>query len=70
MAKQALRSIRDKSPEMMVGVGTIFLPQQVCEVKEAGASFGVSPGMNPRVSERSCARWLAGCSWRLHSYRH
>lgn len=49
VAMQALRSIRDELPEMMVGVGTILSPQQVREVKEAGASFGVSPGMNPRV---------------------
>jgi 2-dehydro-3-deoxyphosphogluconate aldolase/(4S)-4-hydroxy-2-oxoglutarate aldolase len=49
VAMQALRSIRAELPEMMVGVGTILSPQQVHEVKEAGASFGVSPGMNPRV---------------------
>jgi 2-dehydro-3-deoxyphosphogluconate aldolase/(4S)-4-hydroxy-2-oxoglutarate aldolase len=49
VAMQALRSIRAELPEMMVGVGTILSPQQVREVKEAGASFGVSPGMNPRV---------------------
>ncbi len=49
VAMEALRRIRAELPEMMVGVGTILSPQQVHEVKEAGASFGVSPGMNPRV---------------------
>jgi len=32
-----------------VGVGTILSPQQVEAVQEAGAAFGVAPGMNPRV---------------------
>jgi 2-dehydro-3-deoxyphosphogluconate aldolase/(4S)-4-hydroxy-2-oxoglutarate aldolase len=49
VAMEALRRIRTELPEMTVGVGTILTLQQVHEVKEAGASFGVSPGMNPRV---------------------
>ncbi len=48
-AMEALRRIRAELPEMRVGVGTILTLQQVQEVKESGASFGVSPGMNPRV---------------------
>ncbi|WP_133793263.1 bifunctional 4-hydroxy-2-oxoglutarate aldolase/2-dehydro-3-deoxy-phosphogluconate aldolase [Prosthecobacter fusiformis] len=49
VAMQALRCIREEVPGMMVGMGTILNPQQVREVKEAGAAFGVAPGMNPRV---------------------
>jgi 2-dehydro-3-deoxyphosphogluconate aldolase/(4S)-4-hydroxy-2-oxoglutarate aldolase len=49
VAMEALRRIRTELPEMSVGVGTILTPQQVNEVVEAGASFGVAPGMNPRV---------------------
>lgn len=49
VAMEALRVIRAELPEMVIGVGTILTPQQVHEVKEAGASFGVAPGMNPRV---------------------
>ena len=48
-AMQSLRRIREEVPEMQVGVGTILNPQQVHDVKEAGATFGVAPGMNPRV---------------------
>jgi 2-dehydro-3-deoxyphosphogluconate aldolase/(4S)-4-hydroxy-2-oxoglutarate aldolase len=48
-AMEALRRIRAEVPAMMVGVGTILTPQQVNEVKDAGATFGVAPGMNPRV---------------------
>lgn len=48
-ALDCLRRIRDEVPEMMVGVGTILTPGQAHEALEAGASFGVAPGMNPRV---------------------
>lgn len=48
-ALDALRAIRASVPEMIAGVGTILTPAQVVQAKDAGASFGVSPGMNPRV---------------------
>jgi 2-dehydro-3-deoxyphosphogluconate aldolase/(4S)-4-hydroxy-2-oxoglutarate aldolase len=49
VAMESLRRIRNEVPQMTAGVGTILTPQQAREVKEAGAAFGVSPGMNPRV---------------------
>jgi 2-dehydro-3-deoxyphosphogluconate aldolase/(4S)-4-hydroxy-2-oxoglutarate aldolase len=48
-ALESLRRIRAEVPEMTVGVGTILTPRQANDAKEAGASFGVAPGMNPRV---------------------
>ncbi len=48
-AMDCLRSIRSLVPEMLVGAGTVLSPAQVREVKEAGAAFGVSPGINPPV---------------------
>ncbi|QBG46990.1 bifunctional 4-hydroxy-2-oxoglutarate aldolase/2-dehydro-3-deoxy-phosphogluconate aldolase [Verrucomicrobia bacterium S94] len=48
-ALDALKAIADQVPEMLIGVGTILTPEQVQQVKEAGAHFAVSPGMNPRV---------------------
>ena len=48
-AMEALRRIRAEVPGMLVGAGTVLTPEQVNEVKEAGAAFGVAPGMNPRV---------------------
>ncbi|MEI6712276.1 MAG: bifunctional 4-hydroxy-2-oxoglutarate aldolase/2-dehydro-3-deoxy-phosphogluconate aldolase [Verrucomicrobiota bacterium] len=48
-AMDALRAIRTSVPEILVGAGTVLSPAQVNEVKNAGAAFGVSPGMNPRV---------------------
>jgi 2-dehydro-3-deoxyphosphogluconate aldolase/(4S)-4-hydroxy-2-oxoglutarate aldolase len=48
-ALESLRRIRAEVPEMVVGVGTILTPRQANDAKKAGASFGVAPGMNPRV---------------------
>ncbi len=48
-AMESLKRIRHEVPEIVVGVGTILSPQQVEAVHEAGAAFGVAPGMNPRV---------------------
>lgn len=48
-ALDCVRRIRAEVPDMTVGVGTILTPGQANDAKEAGASFGVSPGMNPRV---------------------
>lgn len=45
----ALRRIRAEVPEMLAGAGTVLKPAQVEEVKNAGAEFAVSPGVNPRV---------------------
>jgi len=50
-AMESLRRIRAEVPEMVAGVGTILTLHQVKEVAEAGAAFGVAPGMNPRVVE-------------------
>lgn len=48
-ALDALRLVRDEVPEMLAGVGTVLRPQQLREVVDAGAAFGVSPGLNPRI---------------------
>jgi 2-dehydro-3-deoxyphosphogluconate aldolase/(4S)-4-hydroxy-2-oxoglutarate aldolase len=48
-AIDALRCIRAEVPQMVAGIGTILQPQQVRDAAEAGAAFGVAPGMNPRV---------------------
>jgi 2-dehydro-3-deoxyphosphogluconate aldolase/(4S)-4-hydroxy-2-oxoglutarate aldolase len=48
-ALDALQAICEEVPEIVAGVGTILTPEQARQVKEAGATFGVSPGMNPEV---------------------
>src|SRR5207302_10607072 len=45
----ALRRIKAEVPEMLAGVGTILTTEQVKQTVEAGAAFGVAPGVNPRV---------------------
>ncbi len=48
-AVESMRRIRRAFPTLGLGAGTILRPEQVAEVKEAGADFGVAPGLNPRV---------------------
>jgi 2-dehydro-3-deoxyphosphogluconate aldolase/(4S)-4-hydroxy-2-oxoglutarate aldolase len=36
---------------MLAGIGTILTTEQVRQVIACGASFGVAPGMNPRIVE-------------------
>ncbi len=50
VAVDALKAIRRDVPEMLAGVGTILTVDQVREVSDAGAAFGVAPGFNPRVA--------------------
>lgn len=48
-AVEALQEVRKEVPEMLAGIGTILTPEQVAEVKDVGAAFGVAPGLNVRV---------------------
>jgi len=57
-ALAAVRQIRHSLPEVLVGVGTVLTPEQVDAVAEAGASFAVAPGTNPRVVKHAQARGL------------
>jgi len=45
---EALKAICSEVPEMVKGVGTILTPTQAVQVKDAGADFGVSPGLNEK----------------------
>ena len=48
-AAEAIRAITKAYPDMLVGAGTVLTPEQVDQAVDAGASFIVSPGFNPRV---------------------
>ena len=50
-AIDALVAVGKQVPDMLAGIGTILQPDQVQQVFDAGAAFGVAPGMNPRVVE-------------------
>ncbi len=50
---EALARICREVPEMMAGVGTIIFPEQVAKAQDAGAAFGVSPGLQRIVLEEA-----------------
>jgi len=52
-AIDALKLVRQEVPEMLCGIGTILIPDQLDAVVEAGAAFGVAPGLNSKVVRRA-----------------
>ena len=48
-ALDCIRAIRKECPEVLVGAGTILEASQVKAAIEAGARFGVSPGLNADI---------------------
>ncbi|RFC45781.1 MAG: 2-dehydro-3-deoxyphosphogluconate aldolase / (4S)-4-hydroxy-2-oxoglutarate aldolase [Verrucomicrobia bacterium] len=53
-----IANIRRECPEILVGAGTILTPVQVGEVIQAGAQFGLSPGINPAVVKAALEQGL------------
>lgn len=49
----AIAAMRRSVPEAIVGVGTLSSPEQFPSVTDAGAQFGVSPGLTPDLAEAS-----------------
>lgn len=48
-AAEAIRVLKKEVPELLVGAGTVLTTEQADQAKEAGASFIVSPGLNPKI---------------------
>lgn len=48
-ARESIRLITEKYPDMLIGAGTVLTTAQVDEAMESGAKFIVSPGLNPRI---------------------
>ena len=46
---KAVEMIAKSVQDMLIGVGTILTTDQLLQVKDNGAHFGVSPGLNKRV---------------------
>lgn len=57
-ALPALREIRAQVPEMLAGIGTILTTEQVDEVVDSGAAFGVAPAVNPEIIRYATGRGL------------
>lgn len=55
-ALEGIRRIRQAFPTVGIGAGTLLEPAQVQAAVEAGATFGVAPGLNPEVvrAARDC----------------
>lgn len=64
-AEEAIRTMTEKFPEMLVGAGTVLTTEQVDRAIAAGAQFIVSPGLNPRLVKYCVDRGIyviPGCS--------
>jgi len=63
VALDAIRAMRRAVPEAIVGVGTITRPEHFRQADEAGAQFGVSPGLTSTLAQASAEvpwPWLPG----------
>jgi 2-dehydro-3-deoxyphosphogluconate aldolase/(4S)-4-hydroxy-2-oxoglutarate aldolase len=58
-AEEAIRSIANRFPEMQVGAGTLLSVEQVNRACDAGATFGVAPGLSEPVVRAGQARGMA-----------
>lgn len=45
----AIRAIAEQVPDAIVGVGTLTSPEEFVASRDAGAVFGVSPGLTPAL---------------------
>ncbi|MFZ6648093.1 bifunctional 4-hydroxy-2-oxoglutarate aldolase/2-dehydro-3-deoxy-phosphogluconate aldolase [Undibacterium sp. TJN25] len=57
-ALTVLREVVRACPEVTVGAGTILTPAQLDAVQEAGATFGISPGITPVLARAAAASSL------------
>ena len=48
-ALDALKNVCRHVPEMLAGIGTILRTEQIQQVSDAGAAFGVAPGLNGHI---------------------
>ncbi|HEX2532021.1 MAG TPA: bifunctional 4-hydroxy-2-oxoglutarate aldolase/2-dehydro-3-deoxy-phosphogluconate aldolase [Burkholderiaceae bacterium] len=46
----AIRAMGEQVPEAIVGVGTLTRPEEFAAARDAGAAFGVSPGLTPALA--------------------
>ena len=52
-ALDAVKILSKQVPEMLVGCGTVLSIDQLNAVRDAGAHFAVSPGLNPKTLEHA-----------------
>lgn len=54
----AIRAIAEQVPEAIVGVGTLTRPEEFAQARDAGAVFGVSPGLTPALVQAAASSGL------------
>jgi 2-dehydro-3-deoxyphosphogluconate aldolase/(4S)-4-hydroxy-2-oxoglutarate aldolase len=54
----AIRAMAEQVPDAIVGVGTLTQPREFAAARDAGAVFGVSPGLTPTLIEAARASGL------------
>lgn len=47
----AIRAMAERVPQAIVGVGTLTRPEEFAAARDAGAVFGVTPGLTPALAE-------------------
>ncbi len=50
-AAAAIRAMKDAHPDMLIGAGTVLTTDQAKAAMDAGATFLISPGLNPTTVE-------------------
>lgn len=55
-AEEAVRLIASEYPDFFIGAGTVLTKEQADAAMNAGASFIVSPGLNPEVVKYCCEK--------------
>jgi 2-dehydro-3-deoxyphosphogluconate aldolase/(4S)-4-hydroxy-2-oxoglutarate aldolase len=50
-AVAAVQAMREATPEADIGMGTLMTPEDVVRAQQAGAQFGVSPGLTPELAQ-------------------
>lgn len=55
-AEESIRRISNAYPDFFIGAGTVLSPEQADAAMNAGASFIVSPGLNPEVVKHCKAK--------------
>jgi 2-dehydro-3-deoxyphosphogluconate aldolase / (4S)-4-hydroxy-2-oxoglutarate aldolase len=57
-AAESIRRIRQEVPQMAIGAGTLLSADNVKAAADAGAQFGVSPGLNETVLAAAGKNWM------------
>lgn len=58
-AEEAIRSLAKGFPELLVGAGTVLSVEQAQKAIDAGATFVLSPGFNPKVVDFCLSQEIA-----------